>query len=284
MEIAKGRIPVIEGMPKHYVAISNSGGEVYFCMQKSDYVQARSHILRQGEDYFEDLKSKVVAVKVVNERSSREPSNKVRILATVHKQAANKDAARYFVSVTNYDASYDIRGEGDWVAFQALTSSLTLVSLQRFCLNDGVPIPEELLFHIFIELVSAGRFLHEECSPVITHNDLHIRNLMLDPTKQDFSGFPNLVVIDFGLASERWSTSDDCCREATTQARLEEIKQLVNGAADQGLGAELLAPRAKGSHLGPPRLNAKTGLSAKLSHNHQTDPNKSPAHTYFTPK
>ena len=92
----------------------------------------------------------------------------------------------------------------NWFAMSALTRC----TLKDF--KDATahfPIPEEFVFHIYIQLSEAYHFLHIQDPPMV-HLDLWEPNVMLNALEQDFAGFPNVVFIDFGLARHAKGETD----------------------------------------------------------------------------
>ena len=87
---------------------------------------------------------------------------------------------------------------GRWIALEAIASPLSSGRLQDFICRTKAPVPEELIFHISIELVLACRFIQENCTPAIAHGDIHGDNILFDLSRESFPGFPRLVLIDFG--------------------------------------------------------------------------------------
>jgi serine/threonine protein kinase len=67
--------------------------------------------------------------------------------------------------------------------------------------NPKYTIPEALAFHVFLQLAEALHFLHKLTPFAIAHGNVHEGNIMLDPSHCDVVGFPNVVLIDFGIAS-----------------------------------------------------------------------------------
>ncbi|OAG08626.1 uncharacterized protein CC84DRAFT_1174077 [Paraphaeosphaeria sporulosa] len=85
-----------------------------------------------------------------------------------------------------------------WVAMKAIPG-FTLTQLRGAALLSKKVVPQEFVFHMYIQLHKALKFLHTS-DPPMTKGDLVAVNVMIDPSTQDVPGFPNIKLIDFGGA------------------------------------------------------------------------------------
>lgn len=75
-----------------------------------------------------------------------------------------------------------------------------LINLKRQFQKLNCKVPEAFIFHAFKQMVTGFNFLHENG---ISHRDIKPQNIMVDPV--DFGDpalFPDLKIIDFGIAAE----------------------------------------------------------------------------------
>ncbi|KAF2710059.1 hypothetical protein K504DRAFT_524867 [Pleomassaria siparia CBS 279.74] len=86
--------------------------------------------------------------------------------------------------------------------------------------------PEELVLHVYLQLASLIQVL-QTMWPAIAHGDLHPGNLMLDQSRQDVPGFPNVVLIDF-------SCVDRDPRPDILRHEIRGLCKLVRDLATQG--------------------------------------------------
>lgn len=93
----------------------------------------------------------------------------MHILRILKKNLAHRSEERNFLKLLGVDPSFGHSPRsGQWLALSALPNSLSLQTLKRSSEARKLPVPEELVMHIFIELVKATRFLHEECLSLTT--------------------------------------------------------------------------------------------------------------------
>ncbi|KAF2451830.1 hypothetical protein P171DRAFT_438499 [Karstenula rhodostoma CBS 690.94] len=85
-----------------------------------------------------------------------------------------------------------------WYAMEAI-HGFTLSQLRGAAKFSKMIIPQEFVFHVYLQLHEALEFLHTSVPPMIK-GDLVAVNVMIDPTTQDVPGFPNVKLIDFGGA------------------------------------------------------------------------------------
>ncbi|KAL5380563.1 hypothetical protein PMIN03_004659 [Paraphaeosphaeria minitans] len=85
-----------------------------------------------------------------------------------------------------------------WFAMKVV-QGFTLTQLRKAIFLSKRTVPEEFVFHMYIQLHEALKFLHTS-DPPMTKGDLVAVNIMIDPTTEDVPGFPNIKLIDFGGA------------------------------------------------------------------------------------
>ncbi|KAJ4351168.1 uncharacterized protein N0V89_006507 [Didymosphaeria variabile] len=86
-----------------------------------------------------------------------------------------------------------------WYSMKAV-NGFTLAQLRNTAIAGNIIIPQELVFHVYLQLNQALHFLHTS-DPPMAKGDLIAVNVMVDPTNQDTPGFPNVKLIDFGGAT-----------------------------------------------------------------------------------
>ena len=194
-----------------YISIKSAGdgtqGIVYFCLPKAFLPTS----LPVTPGAFDAIRSKVVAVKVINEGPNSDESKEplVRQLLEELGSALNVDTIglqRFLPQVV--DTHLIPQGvEQPWYAMSAI-HGLTLHQLQ---VGAGSPLPPALIAHVFISVHSALKFLE---SKRISHRDIHGHNVMLElkplgpaidqgQTDQQSIRFPHVYLIDLGLAGAR---------------------------------------------------------------------------------
>ncbi|KAF2643704.1 hypothetical protein P280DRAFT_477181 [Massarina eburnea CBS 473.64] len=100
-------------------------------------------------------------------------------------------------------------GNSSWFSMGAIRG-FQLSELTRFahCLRN-TPLPEALVYHIFVQLMEALEFLHKAG---ISKSDIQELNVMVDMANSDVSGLPNIMFIDFAgskLGITDWKCSTD---------------------------------------------------------------------------
>ncbi|KAL5440960.1 hypothetical protein PMIN05_004687 [Paraphaeosphaeria minitans] len=93
-----------------------------------------------------------------------------------------------------------------WFAMKVV-QGFTLTQLRKAIFLSKRTVPEEFVFHMYIQLHEALKFLHTS-DPPMTKGDLVAVNIMIDPTTEDVPGFPNIKLIDFGGAQVGEYTND----------------------------------------------------------------------------
>jgi serine/threonine protein kinase len=91
-----------------------------------------------------------------------------------------------------------------WFSMRAI-DGFTLSQVRTVTKASNIIIPQEFVFHVYLQLHEALQFLHTFDPPMIK-GDLIGVNVMVDPTVQDIQGFPNIKLIDFGGAMVGSST------------------------------------------------------------------------------
>lgn len=181
--------------------------EVYFCIPKSEEVTSQiAEAKKHAEQGVKSLMSKLVAVKVAKPglRHTHTLNKEIRILQSIltcqkdkeQEQAPGQlqEQEHHCIELLAHDSAFG------WLALPAYTSSLTLHSFIKSIENEKGVMPEELIYHSFIQIMETLNFLQNVCEPPIAHADFHAGNIMLGPSTKHFPGFPNLILIDFGNA------------------------------------------------------------------------------------
>jgi hypothetical protein len=188
-------------LPEQYVAVHLAGkgedGEVTYCLPKQALDEARGTISTstQRDTRIAALKSQLVAVKT----SSDSLHFEVERLEAIHELAGG-DARRHqvvnLIAAEQASANKDFCG---WMALSTAAGSFTVRTLCQVNMFEGNMLPEELVFHIFMQVREVLCFL-QSCDPPITHFDHHAGNILVDPSRRDAYGFPHLTLIDFSRA------------------------------------------------------------------------------------
>lgn len=121
---------------------------------------------------------------------------------------ADSNAQKHYrAQFLEYDPGLEISGVFDWFILPTYTNSLYTPLLPReFCQDTRLTIPEELIYHFFVQIMEALYFLDKVCNPAIDHDDLrlpidhgdvHGGNIMIHISANGpIETFPNLVIID----------------------------------------------------------------------------------------
>lgn len=183
-----------------YVEICPAGSGSYsgvlYCLPKEVEVTKNSTNRRDQGDMSHDPLSNIVVVKVAKpaKYDIMASISEVKTLKSIQRHVKANTRTSRCVKALGYGIGYDRR----WIALSTCVSAFTI---EELCDSVDTFIPQELVLHVFIQTTEALQFLHESCTPMISHNDIHAGNIMLVPSKQDTPGFPNVMLIDFGSAS-----------------------------------------------------------------------------------
>lgn len=143
------------------------------------------------------LRSQVCAVKLYRFFSSRTYLES-ELPAMKRLQTVPEELRARFSEPLDLSEEAEKVNDPCWYAMKAI-QGFTLTQLRRAaCLSKSI-IPQELVFHIYLQLHEALNFLHTSDPPMIK-SDLVAVNVMIDPITQDVPGFPNIKLIDFGGA------------------------------------------------------------------------------------
>ncbi|KAF2107561.1 kinase-like domain-containing protein [Lophiotrema nucula] len=176
---------------------SGASGHVLLALSIKEIVQ-RSN----STPNLEELKAALVAVKMFHPQmaSNGDALEEVKILEHVRKHANESEHSKRVVQLLSRDEEEPLRC--NWFSMRAGSLALNNVLWNFEGTDLLIPhLPEELIWHVFIQFSEALWFLHKACNPAIAHGDLHTGNVVLDWATQDTPGFPNLILIDFGSAA-----------------------------------------------------------------------------------
>jgi serine/threonine protein kinase len=182
---------------KKYVPFRHIDAGVSFCIPR--------HLLHPQHGRTPDvaqLMPHIVAVKIECDRVFAQLtsiSREVKCIQNLNSHSRKGTNRRQFVQLLDHDTNTPCH----WYAMSTYTSCLSVKDLLGAASSNAQlqgRVPREFILHYFVEVLSALRFLHNNCNMV--HGDVHFGNVMLDTTssKQHVPGFPNLVLIDFGYA------------------------------------------------------------------------------------
>ncbi|KAF2806126.1 uncharacterized protein BDZ99DRAFT_574335 [Mytilinidion resinicola] len=168
-------------LPKGYIGVMKAGeggnGYAHFCLP----TQALESTTDQRPE-IETLKPQL------------------RVIKTTKIMSLSDAPTSRFITLVN-ESGLD-EAAGPWLAIAPILGR----TLERFVKpysSGGKHLPMEFVWHVFLQAFEGIAFLH---SQEIIHGDLFDRNVMFDPSQQDFPGFPNVVIIDFGSAKILKST------------------------------------------------------------------------------
>jgi serine/threonine protein kinase len=150
-----------------------------------------------------ELKPKLVALKLFRKRHTwkRNAKQEIRSLQAITKASGTHPSGKLCTTLLVQDLE-----DNSWLGTPAILGGLTLASVfEAFVERERVP--EEFVWHIYIQLTDALKFLHHVCEPNVPHGDLHMNNVLIDVGAPRLShpGFPQIKVIDFG---GRWRETD----------------------------------------------------------------------------
>lgn len=100
-----------------------------------------------------------------------------------------------FVRLFDYNTS-----ETPWYSMEPIICGLTLEKVYVASQQQGMPVPEELAFHIVGQMSQACLFLHDKCK--IVRADVHRQNIMLRYPGRESESLPDVVLIDWSLWDE----------------------------------------------------------------------------------
>lgn len=210
----EARIPPssVAGLPWYYVDVQEAGegafGVVLLCLPRA-YVVAATYANTRGTPFtVEELRSKLVAVKVADRPSAEFDSikscqNEVRVQRSLleHMQRSqNLNSLRFPLPKGNFSTADHSEqaapvGAKYWLAMDAIVPSLTVGDVfdDDDHMHELGSLSKILLLHVFCEVMESIAVLHG-CDPPIQHDDLHNGNFMLRLT----TGLPEVIVVDFG--------------------------------------------------------------------------------------
>ncbi|KAF2809751.1 uncharacterized protein BDZ99DRAFT_532388 [Mytilinidion resinicola] len=185
-------------IPKELLPINLAGAglyaKVYYCIPR-DSIQPYPNIAKHSAEIPKSVKDQVCVVKVIGtSKSAQRAQNEVSILERL--QQSND----YPQNRISHFIKCDIQTTRLSSITIGAVSGPTLSGFERAYMEPRADwVPREFIWHIFLQLGASIRFIHDM---KVTHNDIHSGNIMLDPGRQDFPGLPNVVLIDFGRASD----------------------------------------------------------------------------------
>ncbi|KAL1592684.1 hypothetical protein SLS60_011100 [Paraconiothyrium brasiliense] len=177
-----------------YVSISHAGSgmtaDIYFALpQKS--LEGLKHPLNLTA-----LRSQVCAIKLYKQFASRFYL-KYELPAMKRLQDVPEELRARFAEPLNF-CEMDAADGSYWYSMKAV-NGFTLSQLRNTAATIKTIIPQELVFHVYLQLNQALNFLHTSDPPMVK-GDLIAVNVMVDPSNQDTPGFPNIKLIDFGCS------------------------------------------------------------------------------------
>lgn len=144
------------------------------------------------------LRSQVCAVKLYKMHASRVFFNNelpaMKRLQTVTEALR----ARFVEPLDNSDESGKDNAPS-WIAMKAI-QGFTLTQFRRAVFLSKKVVPEEFMFHMYVQLHEAVKYLHTSDPPMVKGDIVGV-NVMIDTSTQEVPGFPNIKLIDFGSAN-----------------------------------------------------------------------------------
>ncbi|KAF2498964.1 hypothetical protein BU16DRAFT_558999 [Lophium mytilinum] len=182
--------PIRNPLPKDYIGVMKAGegaqGYTYFCVPKHALESSTNH-----EQKAETLKGQLCVVKITKYVHDTREVTAMKWIKELRDAPTNR-----FVGL--FDEGGLDETAGRWLAMSPILGP----SLREFTMPYSQPrksLPMEFVWHIFHQVFEGIGYLHSRDPPVL-HGDFYATNIMLDPIHQDFFGFPNVVIIDFGSA------------------------------------------------------------------------------------
>ncbi|KAF2123140.1 kinase-like domain-containing protein [Lophiotrema nucula] len=205
-----------ESVPRGFIPIAKAGegacADVFLCLLNT------SSSLQWAQ---KDPLSALVAVKVYKDTA---PSVRKLLQGSIERELTTfqflkkhwyEEGAEHFIQLLSFSSINDNENTESprWLSTRAVLGSTTLSTVTSTFFHANTTVPEPFIWHTFLQLSSALLFL---TSHSIIHGDLHSRNVLLDPLHRHNSGFPNLVIIDFGSSEEVGEGEEDTLHQYNT--------------------------------------------------------------------
>ncbi|KAF2123138.1 kinase-like domain-containing protein [Lophiotrema nucula] len=171
-------------------------GTVFFCLPKFQFNVSREQLANGKSVNITGLKKAIVALKVPYPGLEADLAEEVSMLAAIKKDPNDDHHCQTIRQ--NFRVPDDPKCSRA-MATNAIVGAMSLGDVVRSFGQSNAIAPEELVWHVFLQLSDALLFLHRN-KPAIVHRDLMPDNILVDCFKQDIAGFPNIVLIDFGCA------------------------------------------------------------------------------------
>lgn len=160
---------------------SGTAADVFLSLTVQEYEDA---LARKATNTFDDLKSKLKAVKVFKYEYMNSAKEEAEALQRVAKNHHKDDYPKGAFAL--------LLDQGpDWIVMEAIFPSITLED----CLE--LEIPGSVLLTYFVEAVEAFKFLHETCKPAVTHEDVHSGNFLISSMSACGTDRSPVAIIDF---------------------------------------------------------------------------------------
>ncbi|KAF2650720.1 hypothetical protein K491DRAFT_730774 [Lophiostoma macrostomum CBS 122681] len=183
------RLHLYEKTNRQYIPVLKAGSGRY----GNVWLALKADVLHSKKPF----KPQLIALKLPTPRNENMLTREVQKLQYL-QTTAGSPTARF---VTCFHAQWDeSHTYCDWYTMTAIPG-FTLHDLIVTFACPSLPVPEALVSHVAIQLAEAFRWLHTHDPPLL-HGDFHEANVMLDPSKQDVPGFPNVTLIVFGNAKD----------------------------------------------------------------------------------
>ncbi|KAF2806127.1 uncharacterized protein BDZ99DRAFT_539640 [Mytilinidion resinicola] len=248
--------------PENYLPIHMAGegtnGYAYFCIPK------RSITSPTNQSDLKKLRSKICVVKVATSRRFRKrDAVKREVDSLLAVQTQGGSLSKRVVQIVDIGGINELAGP--WYAMAPIYGK-SLDAFMRPYLIEDKSVPQAFVWHVFFQLFEGLAYLH---SPRMVHGDLCSGSVMLDSAHQDYPGFPNVVLIDFGsyeaptgneeelkeaVASDAWQAYDIVHRltwRGYQEPKLDPENDLdwanfINGLKDMKRASGNLARRLQG--------------------------------------
>jgi serine/threonine protein kinase len=199
-EVSKGTVQ------DHFELLDAAGmgffGVVFYALTKHDFTVEQSRLTSDPVNY--DSAGgiqKIQAVKICSPfcPSGIKASAKylIKDIEGMKKVWSNMKGAVQHNFVRLYDWNTSI---APWYSMEAVMSGLTLEKLYKSSEKRGLPVPEELAFHLVDQITKATLFLHEKCA--IVRADVNRENVMLRYAGRQTAVMPDVIMIDWSLWEE----------------------------------------------------------------------------------
>ncbi|KAK5133884.1 hypothetical protein LTR08_007113 [Meristemomyces frigidus] len=210
---------------------AGDNGDIHASILRSDVDQTTAKHDRRTAAFYKELRAKVVAVKFVKPSTAEgDLENEITFLT----QCLTTRSVRVVHCINSV-----LNDNVQWLTTPYCSGG----DLQSFINDHGASLNTSFIWHAGLELCEALSFLlygvtketqtHKSNRPKIFHGDIFTGNILLRPSTNGFKTFPDLVVADFGRATQL-VIRDAISLTAKTHHRLYHALEQVQDLATVG--------------------------------------------------